>query len=126
MPSNDLNAWADGRYVVVTTRMMAFAADDAELAFVVAHEMAHNLLHHRKGATAKGVAKTRDNEEAADRFAVRLAMAAAYDLADAESFLDGLLDRAHSVAATHPAPGRRLALLRAAITDSRVCYSWVA
>src|SRR5262249_17928352 len=46
VPSYELNAWSDGHYVAVTTRMMRYAADDQELAFVVAHEMSHNILGH--------------------------------------------------------------------------------
>lgn len=43
---NSLNAWSDGHYVAISTRMLRFAKDDAELAFIVAHEMAHNILNH--------------------------------------------------------------------------------
>ena len=42
-----LNARADGRYVQVTTALAAYAADDQELAAVLAHEFAHNVLRHR-------------------------------------------------------------------------------
>lgn len=41
-----LNAWADGQNVTVTTAMMRFAADDDELAVVVAHELSHNAMRH--------------------------------------------------------------------------------
>lgn len=44
--SDQLNAWADGRQVTVTTAMMRFAATDDELAVVVAHEVAHNAMRH--------------------------------------------------------------------------------
>ena len=51
-----LNAWADGRQVVVTTAMMRFTGADDELAVVVAHEIAHNAMRHidakQKNATA--------------------------------------------------------------------------
>ena len=44
---NDLiNAFADGESVVLTTGMMWFAQTDEELAAVVGHELAHNLLNH--------------------------------------------------------------------------------
>lgn len=42
---NNLNAFADGTRVVVEPAMMRFAAD-TELAFVLSHEMAHNLMGH--------------------------------------------------------------------------------
>lgn len=41
-----LNAYADGKNVVISPAMMAFASNDNELALVVAHEMAHNILTH--------------------------------------------------------------------------------
>jgi beta-barrel assembly-enhancing protease len=53
-----LNAWADGKAVIITTAMMRFA-EDQELAVVVAHEIAHNAMGHldamRRNATAGGL-----------------------------------------------------------------------
>lgn len=40
-----INAYATGRSIIVTTRMMDFATDD-ELALVVGHELAHNTHSH--------------------------------------------------------------------------------
>ncbi len=40
------NAYADGSKVFVTTAMMALAEDDTHLAFVLAHELAHNIMDH--------------------------------------------------------------------------------
>jgi Zn-dependent protease with chaperone function len=40
------NAFADGARIVVTRGMMAFAKDDFELSLVLAHELAHNAMHH--------------------------------------------------------------------------------
>lgn len=42
---NELNAFADGSTVYVTSGMMRFANDE-ELAVVVSHEIAHNAMHH--------------------------------------------------------------------------------
>ena len=41
------NAYADGARIVVTRGMMAFAKDDSELSLVLAHELAHNVMHHK-------------------------------------------------------------------------------
>lgn len=41
-----LNAWADGKGVFITPKMVSFAASDEELANVLAHEYAHNVLKH--------------------------------------------------------------------------------
>ncbi len=41
-----MNAYADGEKVVVLMDMLHFARNDIELAYVVAHEMAHNIMRH--------------------------------------------------------------------------------
>ena len=41
-----VNAFADGDNVIVTTGMMDFARTDQELAVVVGHELAHNAMGH--------------------------------------------------------------------------------
>lgn len=54
-PSTDYGASADGDIVGITSTMLAFMADDHELAAILAHEMAHNLLAHRKRLNAAGI-----------------------------------------------------------------------
>lgn len=49
-----VNAFADGRQIVVTSGMMNFVQSDAELALVLGHELAHNTMDH--------IAKKRGNE----------------------------------------------------------------
>lgn len=86
-----LDAGADGVSVRVTQGMMAFAAaDDAELAAVVAHEMAHNLLRHRDRLLATGGAKKQvlATEIEADRLSVWLMQNAGYDPAAAARFIE--------------------------------------
>lgn len=41
-----VNAFANGEMVTVTQGMMDFVEDDAELAMILGHEIAHNALHH--------------------------------------------------------------------------------
>lgn len=41
-----VNAFADGKRVVVSGPMMEFARSDTHLAFVVAHELSHNIMEH--------------------------------------------------------------------------------
>ncbi|MEE9139700.1 MAG: M48 family metallopeptidase [Alphaproteobacteria bacterium] len=43
---DDVNALADGNNIAVTSGMIRFADSDVELATVVGHEMAHNLMDH--------------------------------------------------------------------------------
>lgn len=117
--SNELNAWSDGTNVAVTSRMVEFAGSDDELAFVVAHEMAHNILKHsKKFSLGKlimaefgiGSGKVRKAELAADELAVEIMATAGYDLDAPER----LLRRAarHSplnLSLSHPGANRRIA-----------------
>jgi Zn-dependent protease with chaperone function len=55
---NDVNAYADGRRIVFHAGMMRFANTDEELATVVGHELAHNLMGHidsKRGNEALGL-----------------------------------------------------------------------
>ena len=56
--ADNVNAYSDGRRVMVTRGMMNFAQSDDELALVLAKEMAHNSLHHP--ARQKNVAASAD------------------------------------------------------------------
>ena len=49
--SDAVNAYADGNAVFVTTGMMRFIQDDAELALVVGHELGHNTMRHMRSKT---------------------------------------------------------------------------
>lgn len=42
----DINASADGKNIVINTGMMRFIENDDELATIMAHEFAHNLMGH--------------------------------------------------------------------------------
>lgn len=45
-PQDSVNAFADGKRVIVTRGMLRFAASDTELELVIAHEIAHNAMGH--------------------------------------------------------------------------------
>jgi predicted Zn-dependent protease len=91
--SRQPNAFANGRYAIVTTQVMAFTRSDDELAIIVAHEVAHNILEHKQKLDEQGVPKglfrrfgknagrIRATEEEADRLGVQLLAAAGYDTA---------------------------------------------
>ncbi len=42
-----INAFANGEKVIITGPMMVFAGDDTHLAFILSHELAHNIMGHR-------------------------------------------------------------------------------
>ncbi|MBL4589028.1 MAG: M48 family metalloprotease [Alphaproteobacteria bacterium] len=43
---SEINAWADGKRVVIARGILRFAEDDHTLAGVIAHELAHNVMVH--------------------------------------------------------------------------------
>ena len=44
--SSSLNAYADGKKIVISKGMMRFVENDNELALVISHELAHNAMLH--------------------------------------------------------------------------------
>ncbi len=60
--ADNINAYSDGRRVMITRGMINFAQSDEELALVLAKEMAHNsLLHPAKQKTSATAADIIDN-----------------------------------------------------------------
>jgi hypothetical protein len=132
-PSSDLNAYADGRYVKVTTRMAYYLSDDQELAALLAHEFAHNMLRHRNRLDSAGVARgflgnfgrnarlIRETESEADRLSVYLLDRAGYDPEATVRFWQRFGSRGLNFigSPTHSSPGRRIELFRAEIEKVR-------
>ena len=116
--SSQVNAFANGFKVVMTTAMLDFLASDDELAIVLGHEMAHNILNHPSSREDEGLlaglgieasAKWK-REEAADRFGLRLVHAAGYDLGAAIPFWRrylGKYDWFPQIFRSHPSLGAR-------------------
>ena len=118
--SSQDNAFADGRYTIMTTGFLDFFRTDSELAVALAHELAHNILRHPQQLEAQGVPYgmmrhigrnarlVRATEMEADRLSVRLLHAAGYDLDSILPFwqrVHGRLDSRLAVISAHP--GRR-------------------
>ena len=90
-PSGNYGASADGDIVGITSAMLGFMVDDDELAAILAHEMAHNLLEHRKRLNTAGIQRglmqqlgrnarlTLATEIEADRLSIWLMANAGYD-----------------------------------------------
>jgi membrane-associated protease RseP (regulator of RpoE activity) len=93
-----VRAEADGTTVYISAAMIRLAADDAELAVMIAHELAHNILRHRTRLDAAGIKRglgqqfgrsarlTRATEVEADRLAVWLLADAGYGVDVAPQF----------------------------------------
>ena len=114
---------ADGRLVLISAGLAAFAADDDELAAAVAHELAHNILRHRERLDAAGVDRGmfqnfgrsarlfRQTEIEADRLSVWLMRGAGYDPKAAIRFWERFGTRNGPVLiqpGTHPRWGDRV------------------
>ena len=114
--SNEQNAWSDGNHVVVTTGMLRLAHSDDEVAFVVAHEMAHNMLGHSRSGASQ-IFGARRSEIAADQMAVGLMTYAGYQPQSGISFLETARRRFWwSFSLDHPGFGTRIRAVAAAIT----------
>ncbi len=53
--SDSVNAFADGESVVIMAGMMRFAAGNDELALVLSHEMAHNVMRDSQGMPVSAI-----------------------------------------------------------------------
>jgi len=124
LAGSGLKASSDGRVVQLSPAF--FRWSDAEVAVVVAHELAHAVLHHRERLEAAGVRwgllaefgrnrrLFRRTEDDADRLSVALLRNAGFDPASAPAFW-----RAHGDAVgggffrarTHGSSGARAAML---------------
>jgi hypothetical protein len=84
---------SDGRQVGISAEMLDYVANDDELALVLAHELAHNILGHNKGVAAFRAAgedrsgrSKKSREAEADRWALYLMARAGYDVSVAPGF----------------------------------------
>jgi hypothetical protein len=90
VPEGRYDATADGRYVQISGPLYRFAAKDDELAFLIAHELAHNVVPDAKRAPKGRGRLQRAAELAADKYAVRMMARAGYDVATVVPLLQRL------------------------------------
>ncbi len=133
VPARRLNASADGRYVQVTTGIGNYVRDDDELAAILAHEFAHNVLGHRARLDAARVGRgffgnfgrsarhIRETEVEADRFSVYLLDRAGFDPDGAVRFWSrfGRHGLNFLGTPTHPNSRRRVETLQAEVAEIR-------
>jgi hypothetical protein len=127
--SDVVNAFADGTRVIITTGMLDFTANDAELAVVIGHEIAHNALAHiddlrlshvldslfnahtghqaELTTIATGFSFSKEFETQADYMGLYIAARAGYDLSSVGQFWKRIAQRSLTVASpafstTHP------------------------
>lgn len=116
--STQTNAFASGSYVIMTTAMLDYIRSDDELAVVLGHEMAHDILGHPATRSEEGVLaglgihpnNIWKREAKADRFGLRLMAAAGYNLDAAIPFWRrylGKFDWFPQIFRSHPSLGAR-------------------
>lgn len=145
--SDNVNAYADGRRVLITRGMMNFTQSDQELAYLLAKEMAHNTLAHahrlKMSATVSGVIdnliqirpdmtmiggsagiKTYSAEQDASAHALALYMVAraGYSVDQAPAFWNRLASRypptvANGYTAIHPSTGSQLPAIEKTVAE---------
>lgn len=121
--SDQRNAFADGRHVFLTTGLLARFANDDEIAFVIAHELAHNILGHaailRRAKVEHGLSRqiVRQTEHDADALAGDLLLDAGFDpVAGAQALRRlGGGDLGIHLFADHASDGDRIAAMRALV-----------
>ncbi len=131
---NSLDAYADGTSVAVASGVVDFSTTDDELAIIIGHELAHNILKHRDkldaahiprgllSVLAKNAARIRQTEEDADVMGLYLMARACYDIGKAPVFWERFGARTGMGVfsdGTHPRTRARVALARATIATIR-------
>jgi hypothetical protein len=145
--ADNVNAYNDGRRVLITRGMLNFARSDEELAYVLAKEMAHNsLLHAAKQKMSGTVGDIIDNlirinpdlstmagtagvkatpqelDAAADALSLFMVARAGYSVDNAVSFWDRVANQYPATVLTgytaiHPATAYRLAVMAKIVAD---------
>ncbi|MFM9862318.1 MAG: M48 family metalloprotease, partial [Micropepsaceae bacterium] len=141
--SSDINAAADGTVLAITSGLFELTNADDEVALVLGHELAHNVLRHlelvktakpapgtlldafARSAIGTAVAATINRpfsvqfEKDADRAGLTFMARAGYDIDAAPTFWRRLNEimKAKSVAATHPTGPERQRAIEAAVAE---------
>lgn len=132
--SDQRNAYADGRHVFTTTGLLSAVRNDDELAFIIAHEMAHNILHHaivmRGDDVSHGIGRmigrssrvVRQTEREADALGATLMLDAGFDPVRGAAILGRLGggDMGIELFAAHDSAGKRIAAMRALAVERDV------
>lgn len=126
VPGRTMNAEADGFYVQVSSDLAALARTEGELAALLGHELAHNLLRHRSRLDRLGVDRgllapfgrnahlIRQTESEADRLGIHLMASAGFAPADAVLFWERVRDATRTPFGdpTHPRWSQRLRAMK--------------
>jgi hypothetical protein len=121
IPGGRYDASADGHYVQISGALYEFAGKDDELAFLIAHELAHNAIPAAKRAPNGRGRLQRAAELSADRYAILMMTRAGYDVATVVPFLQMLARKFPSswFDTGHPGWNSRVAAAEEAVVAAR-------
>lgn len=131
-PGPQLGGSSDGVYAQVSAGVVDMAEREDELALIVAHEFAHNLLGHRAKHDAMGVrtgllagfgknrSRIRASELEADRLALYLLARAGYDYSVAPGFWERFGRKADPFLSDGTHPGGKERAERARVEIARI------
>lgn len=121
MNSDKVNAYADGRRIRVTKGMLWFVDGDAELAMVLSHELAHNVMGH--AGTLRSIFENKKAREAdADYVGLYIMARAGFDIEKAPNFwrrIAAAFPRMIESSASHPVMPYRFVALRKTTEEIR-------
>jgi hypothetical protein len=130
--SGQKTAVAAGDYVILSSGLLAMARNDDEVAFAIAHELAHVVLDHKRvlregrvphNGLLRGFGKNgaivRRTEAEADHLGGKIALAAHYDLALGAEILGRLPpELGFGIIKTHDSDGDRIRAMRALAAEA--------
>lgn len=132
VPGPAVNGSANGSVAQISGGLAAWTRNDDELALVIAHEIAHNILGHQAeikrtgiktgllGGLGRSGKRLREMERDADSLGTRLAARAGFDYRIAPAFWERLGKQsglAAALATTHPTPATRRQSLEAVVAE---------
>jgi len=118
VPGSRLDSLADGHYVQISGAMYTFVANDDELAFILAHELAHNIVPEARHAASPS--RQRAAELEADHAAIGMMRRAGYDIGTVVPLMERLRrkNRLSWLDGSHPAWPLRLAAATRAVNEA--------
>jgi hypothetical protein len=119
--SDKVNAYADGERLRVTKGMLWFAKDDAELAMVLSHELAHNIMGHA-GTFASMFYDKKSREADADYVGLYIMARGGFEIEKASNFwrrLAAAFPRMIDSSSTHPLMPARFVAIRKTTEEIR-------
>lgn len=132
-----VNGSANGYVAQISGGLVEWTQNDDELALVIAHEIAHNILKHQAeldqagittglfGGFGKSGRRLREMEREADRLGTWLAARADFDYRIAPAVWERLSKRSAIgalIATTHPVPGNRRQSLEVVVAEIAEVY----